>query len=293
MPQTVWLCADTGAHAVDPAATGQPVRHHGRVALVRIPPATGLPERSAHLAVGAGTWAITLVDRATGGSGRTPALLDAAIGVAAITAETAARTGTAVGQVLAPVVRVAARPPLVPDRFAPGRIWQSVLERGRLERALSAEQLDAAVNAAAPALVPAVLDEVLDQIDLTQLVIERVDLNRVVTSALDTLDLTQVVLTRVDLERIINTALDGLDLNEVVRTRVDLVGIAEEVIDAIDLPEIIRESSGGVATEAVRGVRMQSIEVDEAVQGFVDRVLRRKHERDSEAVKLDDEIDHE
>ena len=259
------------------------------MALVRIPPPSGLPERSAHLAVGASTWVITLVDRATGGSGRAPALLDAAIGAAAITAETATRAGGAVTQVLGPVARVVAHPPLVPDRFAPGRVWQSVLERGRLERALSAEQLDAAVNVAAPTLVPAVLNEVLDQIDLTELVVNRVDLNRVVTSALDSLDLTEIVLTRVDLERIVNTALESLDLTEIVLTRVDLVRIAEEVIEAIDLPEIIRESSGGVATEAVRGVRMQSIEVDEAVQGFVDRMLRRRHERDSEAVKINDE----
>jgi hypothetical protein len=286
------------------------------MALVRIPPAAGLPERSAHLAVGASTWVITLVDRATGGTGRAPALLDAAIGVTAITAETAARAGSAVTHALAPVARVAANPPLVPGRFAPGRVWQSIIERGRLERALSTEQLDAAVNAAAPALVPAILDEVLDQVDLTSLVVQRVDLNRVVTSALDSLDLTEivltrvdleriintalesldlteVVLTRVDLERIINTALDSLDLTEVVLTRVDLVRIAEDVIEAIDLPGIIRESTGGVATEAVRGVRMQSIEVDEAVQGFVDRMLRRRHERDSEAAHFDDEPKNE
>jgi len=48
-----------------------------------------------------------------------------------------------------------------------------------------------------------------------------------------------------------------------------------------------------VATEAVRGVRMQSIEVDEAVQGFVDRMLRRRHERDSEAAHFDDEPKNE
>jgi hypothetical protein len=64
-----------------------------------------------------------------------------------------------------------------------------------------------------------------------------------------------------------------------VLARIDLVGIAEEVIDAVDLPEIIRESTGSMASETVRGARMQGIHADEAVGRAVDRILLRRGRR--------------
>jgi predicted RNase H-like nuclease len=54
--------------------------------------------------------------------------------------------------------------------------------------------------------------------------------------------------------------------------RIDLVALAREVIVAIDLPEIIRESTGSVASETLRGVRMQSISGDDAIARVVERV---------------------
>ncbi|MEO8328772.1 MAG: hypothetical protein ABI586_02090, partial [Candidatus Nanopelagicales bacterium] len=62
-------------------------------------------------------------------------------------------------------------------------------------------------------------------------------------------------------------------LDKVARERMDLMALATYVIEGIDLPEIIRESTGSVASETVRSVRMQSVGADEAVQRFVDRVL--------------------
>jgi hypothetical protein len=85
------------------------------------------------------------------------------------------------------------------------------------------------------ALIPVVVEEVVRRIDLTTLVTEHVDL-------------------------------------DAVAAHIDLVGLAEQVIDAIDLPEIIRESTGSMASETVRGVRMRSIAGDEAVARIVDRI---------------------
>ena len=56
----------------------------------------------------------------------------------------------------------------------------------------------------------------------------------------------------------------------------DLVGLTNEVIAEVDLPEIIRESTGSVASETLRGVRMQSISGDDAVTRIVDR-FRLRH----------------
>jgi len=58
--------------------------------------------------------------------------------------------------------------------------------------------------------------------------------------------------------------------------QLDVIGLAETVIDAIDLPEIIRQSTASVTSDGVRGLRMQSIEADEAVSRVLDRLLARR-----------------
>ena len=117
------------------------------------------------------------------------------------------------------------------------------------------------------------LNAVASQIDLDALV-ARVDLDDVVAR----LDLDSAV-SKVDLEAIvkridIDAVIARVDV-EAVLARLDLAGIAHQVIEAIDLPEILRESTGSVASEAVRGVRADGVQADEAVARFMDRLLRR------------------
>jgi hypothetical protein len=88
-------------------------------------------------------------------------------------------------------------------------------------------------------------------------VIDRVDLNEV-ASRLD----VDAVVARADLDAVID--------------RVDIVGIVEEVLDVIDLPGIIRDSTGSMASETVRGVRMTGISADDAISKAVDRALWRR-----------------
>ncbi|ASR35286.1 hypothetical protein BAY61_10085 [Prauserella marina] len=47
--------------------------------------------------------------------------------------------------------------------------------------------------------------------------------------------------------------------------RLDLPGIVREVLAEIDLPEIIRTSTGSVASESVRDVRIRLVAADDAV----------------------------
>ncbi|MGZ4638583.1 MAG: hypothetical protein ACXV2J_05940 [Actinomycetes bacterium] len=124
-----------------------------------------------------------------------------------------------------------------------------------------------------------VVSAVLDQLDLTQLVLDRVDLESIVNRALERLDITAVVVEQVDLGVVVAAALDRLDLTQIVLQKVDLIGVAEYVVEGIDLPEIIRDSTGSVASEAVRGLRMQGVDADDAVARVVDRMLRRRRER--------------
>jgi hypothetical protein len=110
------------------------------------------------------------------------------------------------------------------------------------------------------------VDVVLDQMDLTTLVLQRVDLVKVVDAVLERMDLTAIVLERVDLVKVVDAVLDQMDL----------IAVANEIIDGVDLPGIIRESTGSMASETVQGVRMQGIGADQAVGRAVDRLLLRR-----------------
>lgn len=90
-----------------------------------------------------------------------------------------------------------------------------------------------------------------------------------VTVVLDQLDLTELVIERVDLDRIA----EQLDIEAIIR-RLDITGIAHEVLTDIDLPEIIRESSASLVADGVRDARMRSIMADRLVSTWVQRVLR-------------------
>jgi hypothetical protein len=87
---------------------------------------------------------------------------------------------------------------------------------------------------------------------------------------LERLDLTQVVLERVDL----NAVADRLDVDRVLE-RLDLVTVARELIEELDLPDIIRDSSGTMAVETLDELRVQSAKADVWLAGLVDRLLRR------------------
>ena len=146
-------------------------------------------------------------------------------------------------------------------------------------------------------VVPTVTESVIQRINITQVVVTQVDLREIILRALDRLDLTEIVLSRVDLRRVIDAALDELDLTQIVLERVDLdaivaavpldpvierlpiVDIAEYVIEQVDLPQIIRESTGGVASDAVDAVRLTSYRADTTAARLIDRVLPRRGRR--------------
>ena len=128
-----------------------------------------------------------------------------------------------------------------------------------------------AVGSALDRIVPAVTDAIVSRIDLTDLVLNRVDLQQVITAALDELDLTSIVLERVDVNQIVAEA----DIDSVV-DRVPMLQIADYIIEEIDLPQIIRESTGGVALDAFTTTRVSAIRADEIISTMVDTVLLRR-----------------
>ena len=118
-----------------------------------------------------------------------------------------------------------------------------------------------------------VVNEVLDGLDERQIaaLAQKVDVDTIarrldIEAVLDRMDLTQTVLKRVDLVKVVDAVLDQMDL----------IALANEIIDGVDLPEIIRESTGSMASETVQGGRMQAIGADQAVGRAVDRLLLRR-----------------
>lgn len=206
------------------------------------------------------------------------ALLDLAVGAVAFGASAAGATVRTLR--LTPLLAITTRPFLRSGREVRQRLVREIdavlpsLVTFAVERYVDLDGLVAGVDIDAIAArldvdaVAARLDveAVLDQLDLTTVVLERVDLERVVDQVLDRLDLTETVLTRVDLKIVAETVLGQLEIPALV----------EDVLDEIDLPEIIRESTGTMASDTVRSVRMQGVNGDEAITRAMDRLLRRR-----------------
>ncbi|WP_244970895.1 hypothetical protein [Gordonia jinghuaiqii] len=189
-------------------------------------------------------------------------------------------------------------------------------------RARTQEVLDEALawaRSTTRTVVGAVIREVVgvltEEVDLTDLVLDHVDLKRVITEVLGLIDIDAVIET-VDLDRAVAqvdlmAAIDLVDLDavigkvdldsvatridldaiaarididtiaaridiEAILDRVDLIGLAEEIIDGVDLPDLIREASTSVTAEVMTDVRSTSERADDAVADAVNRFLRRR-----------------
>jgi hypothetical protein len=147
------------------------------------------------------------------------------------------------------------------------------------DRLLSAARRNP-VEALAQQVTERVVDLLVGALDVNQLA-ARVDLNAVLAGV----DI-DAVLTKVDL----NALLDQVDVNTVL-ARVDLKPLLERVdvndlmsridmdalVEKTDLGAVIARSSGGMATDALDAVRSQAVGLDQFVDRWVQRLLRRGH----------------
>jgi hypothetical protein len=167
-----------------------------------------------------------------------------------------------VGEVLAAFLETADLTALVRrhvdlDAVAAGLDLDAAVARVDLDAAVARVDLDAAV-----ARVD--LDAAVARVDLDAIA-RRLDVDAVVAGV----DLDAIA-DRLDVDAVAAR----IDLDAVI-ARIDLVGLAREVIDAIDLPEIVRHSTGSLTSDTIRGVRIEARQADDAVAGFVDRLLHR------------------
>jgi hypothetical protein len=125
-----------------------------------------------------------------------------------------------------------------------------------------------------------VLDLIVSALDVNAL-LNRVDVNALVgrvevNTLLDRVDVP-ALLDRADVNDLLDRVdvaalLDRVDVNDLVR-RVDM----DALVAQTDVGAIIARSSGGAASEALDAVRSQAVGLDQFIDRWVQRGLRRKH----------------
>ena len=160
-------------------------------------------------------------------------------------------------------------PPGMIPAMAAWLILGVVDPRDRLRSA--GKRLTDPAEALAQRVAERVVDLVVEVLDVNALM-QRLDLNAVlrrvdVKALLDQVDLNDLI-SRVDLDAV----LARVDVNELVQ-RLDI----DELVEQTDLGAVIARSSGGVATEALDAARSQAVGMDQFIDRWVQRALRRNH----------------
>jgi hypothetical protein len=197
-------------------------------------------------------------------------VLDVALGVAGATAGAAIVAVRTVHHLTAPVTRMLWRPPLLPRRYHPATLVGDLARTGGADR----EELTRQVESLLDVWMPAIVAMVVERLDLTRLVEDNVDLDRIVSTvdldaAVARVDLDAAV-RRVDLDAIVAT----VDLDAAVR-RVDL----DAIVATVDLDAAVRrvDLDAIVATvdldAAVERVDLEAVIARIDLIGIVEEVL--------------------
>lgn len=160
-----------------------------------------------------------------------PLLVGAGLGMALGVGRWSVRAASNIGRAVTPIASFAASPTLVRRRL--GGLEERLAGLNARWGAERPEH-EAAADEFLRRLVPQVVNAALDQLDLTQVVLERVDLDRVVEAvdvdaAAERVDVDRIV-ARVDLDRV----LERIDLDEIA-ARIDI----ERLLERIDLNGIV------------------------------------------------------
>jgi len=208
-----------------------------------------------------------------------PLLAGAAFGLALEGGRWAFRTAGTVTKSARPWLSFFMSPNVVRRRLDDAQTFLRTLDDRWHEEQPRGEE---AATAFVDALVPEIVNAALDQIDLTDLVVEHVDLDRILARVdlnaviervdigriLERIDLNDVI-ERVDLDRImrgidVQAIVDRIPLDEVV-ARLDLNQVAaridiDEIVSRVDLEAIVqRIDVVGLAGEVIEGIDLPAI----------------------------------
>ena len=154
-----------------------------------------------------------------------------------------------------------------------GSVTGPLAERGRRLRADSEHEAAAAVAAVLPETIELAMTQIdltelainhmdlerlleaaVEQVDMTQFAIDHMDLPRLVAASLEQVDLTEIAMDKVDFAKTLPMVMDQVDVIALVREQIDPAKLAAFIRDNVDLSEAIRTTPQAVAGEAVRGV---------------------------------------
>ena len=187
-------------------------------------------------------------------------VLDTVVGLGNGVANAGATVAGRAGKLAKPLADLALHPPLVPARWHPAGVLDRLESAGRESRQVGEQD----VVALAGELIPAILTAVLDQIDLTQLVLDRVDL----ASIIDAVDLDRIV-DKIDLDRIV----DKIDLDRIV-DKIDL----DRIVDKVNVAAVIAkvDVDGIVATvdldKIISRLDINAVAATIDIDAIIDRV---------------------
>ena len=160
---------------------------------------------------------------------------------------------------------------------------RELLEHWRASWETQRDRSDPAAADAVKAGIRRGADALLDQLDLTDLVIEHLDVQRVaeqidMDALLKRLDIDRL-LDRIDMDRLtaridIDALVARLDV-EAVLDGLDMAAIVADVIEQLDLPALIRETTADATSEGVHSARLRGVGADRTLRRAVDRLLAR------------------
>ena len=121
---------------------------------------------------------------------REPALaVDVAFGVVVQVRDTASAVGRPLRLLAKPVANVVLRPPLVPRRLQPATWLDRAAHRGAVYRGEVVHDLDAVLDR----LLPALLVEMMRHLEITELVLENVDVATLAREVIAEIDLPEII----------------------------------------------------------------------------------------------------
>jgi hypothetical protein len=154
-----------------------------------------------------------------------PAVIDVAAGVATLVAVAAARGGRVIIRVGRPALGALLHPPFLGPGHQPIALVNALGQRGHTEML----RLARLANERANVVVPAVAGAMFDRIDITKLVIDKVDLNAVVA----TVDVDALA-DEMDLPGIIRHATEGVTSETVRSLRTQGIEADQAVARVVD-----------------------------------------------------------
>ncbi len=146
-------------------------------------------------------------------------------------------------------------------------LTEPLAQRGRRLRADAEHEAAAAVAA----VLPETIQMVMEQLDLTELAIDHVDIQRVLEATADQVDLTGFAIDHMDLVRLIEASLDEVDFTGMAITRLDFARAVAAAMEQVDVMAIAREQ---MDPAKVAQFLRENVDVAEAIRAAPTAVVR-------------------